>query len=241
MKELEKLIILQSQSGIYLTCLGIGMGNYKDSKLAILAQKGHGNFCYIDTEAEAEKVLVKELTQTLYSVADNTTFNLKCNAQYVQSYRLLGYDNKLDALTDTTSRIDGGDVGSGYNTIVIIEIKPTALLMQDSAQLKNIANLVITYDNPKNKAKESYTYTCNVSPMPLAQLHTIYQFSTAVAMLGGYIKQSDSMQSITLTQIAQLATNCISSNSSNLQQEFVQLVLKAQKVYENGKIKKRKQ
>ena len=69
--ELEKLITQHQQSGIYLTCLGVGMGNYKDSKLEVLAKKGNGNFAYLDNEKEAEKVLVKELTQTLYTVADD--------------------------------------------------------------------------------------------------------------------------------------------------------------------------
>ena len=70
-EELDKLITQHQQFGIYLTCLGVGMGNYKDSKLEVLAKKGNGNFAYLDNEREAEKVLVKELTQTLYTVADD--------------------------------------------------------------------------------------------------------------------------------------------------------------------------
>ena len=71
--ELEKLITQHQQWGIYLTCLGVGMGNYKDSKLEVLAKKGNGNFAYLDNEKEAEKVLVKEFTQTLYTVADDAS------------------------------------------------------------------------------------------------------------------------------------------------------------------------
>ena len=99
--DLEKLITQHQQSGIYLTCLGVGMGNYKDSKIEVLAKKGNGNFAYLDNEKEAEKVLVKELTQTLYTVADDAYLNIQFNSDLVNEYRLIGYDNKLKALADT--------------------------------------------------------------------------------------------------------------------------------------------
>src|SRR6185295_12071347 len=78
--ELEKMITQHQQWGIYLTCLGVGMGNYKDSKLEVLARKGNGNFAYLDNEKEAEKVLVKEFTQTLYTVADDASVDIKFNS-----------------------------------------------------------------------------------------------------------------------------------------------------------------
>ncbi len=121
-EELEKMITQHQQWGIYLTCLGVGMGNYKDSKLEILAKKGNGNFAYLDNEKEAEKVLVKELTQTLYSVADDALFNIWFNPSVVKEYRLIGYDNKRKALADSVSEIEGGEVGSGHTTLALFEI-----------------------------------------------------------------------------------------------------------------------
>src|SRR6185369_2868624 len=97
-EELEKMISNYRNSGIYLTCLGVGMGNYKDSKLEILAKKGNGNFAYLDNEKEAEKVLVKELTQTLYSVADDAYLSISFNPELVKDYRLIGFDNKVKAV-----------------------------------------------------------------------------------------------------------------------------------------------
>jgi Ca-activated chloride channel family protein len=93
-EELEALITAQRESGIYLTCLGVGMGNYKDSKIQTLAQKGNGNFAYIDSYAEAEKVLLKEFTQTMYAVADDVYLNTKFNPAFVKAYGVIGFDNK---------------------------------------------------------------------------------------------------------------------------------------------------
>ncbi|MEO6455226.1 MAG: von Willebrand factor type A domain-containing protein, partial [Ginsengibacter sp.] len=93
-KELEEMIIKQRESGIYLTCLGVGMGNYKDSKIEALARNGNGNFAYIDDIKEAEKVLVTELTQTLYTVANDVYINVHFNSDAINEYRLIGYDNK---------------------------------------------------------------------------------------------------------------------------------------------------
>ncbi len=107
-EQLEQLIISHQETGIYLTCLGVGMGNYKDSKLEVLAKKGNGNFAYLDNEVEAEKVLVKELTQTLYSVADDASLSIKFNDEYVKEYRLIGYDNKFKALADSIMEVEGG-------------------------------------------------------------------------------------------------------------------------------------
>ena len=104
-EELNELISQHRESGIYLTCLGVGMGNYKDSKIQTLARKGNGNFAYLDNFNEAEKVLMKEFTQTLYAVADDVYMNVDFNPAYVKEYRLLGFDNKVGALNDTLAGV----------------------------------------------------------------------------------------------------------------------------------------
>src|SRR5690606_35975529 len=122
--ELESLILKMKRGGIYLTCLGVGMGNYKDSKIEALAKKGNGNFAYLDDEREGEKVLVKELTQTLYAVADDVSLNVHFSHEAVQSYRLIGFDNKRTALEDTSSTLEGGEIGSGHSMIAVFELVP---------------------------------------------------------------------------------------------------------------------
>ena len=122
--DLEDLITEQGKSGIYLTCLGVGMGNYKDSKIQVLAQKGNGNFAYLDSYAEAEKVLMKEFMQTFYTVADDAYLNVQFNPQYVKEYRLIGFENKMGAIKDTSATIEGGTIGSAYSMLVAFEIVP---------------------------------------------------------------------------------------------------------------------
>ena len=98
------------------------MGNYKDSKIETLAKRGNGNFAYLDDIREAEKVLVKELTQTFYTVADDVFLNVQFNPDLVKEYRLIGYDNKKAVIADSTSELEGGEVGSGNSTTAIFEI-----------------------------------------------------------------------------------------------------------------------
>ena len=124
-EELNQLISTRRIAGIYLTCLGVGMGNYKDSKIQTLARKGNGNFAYLDNFPEAEKVLLTEFTQTLYAVADNVYMNVAFNPDYVKEYRLIGFDNKVGALNDTASVVEGGEIGSGNSMMVVFEINPT--------------------------------------------------------------------------------------------------------------------
>lgn len=87
-KELDELITKEKQKGVYLTCLGVGMGNFKDSKLETLAKSGNGNYAYLDNLHEAEKVLVKELSQTFYGVADDVYFNIQFNPAVIKNYKV---------------------------------------------------------------------------------------------------------------------------------------------------------
>src|SRR3984885_6397154 len=136
-EELEKLVAQYKDWGVYLTCLGVGMGNYKDSKLEVLAKKGNGNFAYLDDEEEAEKVLVREFTQTVYAVADDAYLNIEFNPSIVKDYRLIGFDNKAKALSDSLGRIQGGEVGSGHSLLALFEVVPA-----DSVGCGDVAGVV---------------------------------------------------------------------------------------------------
>ena len=106
-EELNHLINGYRSSEIYLTCLGVGMGNYKDSKLEVLANQGKGNFAYLDNEKEAEKVLMEEFSQTIYAVAKEAYIDIRFDPAVVKNYRLIGFDNKASALEDTLNDITG--------------------------------------------------------------------------------------------------------------------------------------
>jgi Ca-activated chloride channel family protein len=240
-EELDKLISFQSQTGIYLTCLGVGMGNYKDSKLAVLAKKGNGNFAYIDSEFEAEKILVTEFTQTLFSVADKTFINVKFNNDLISQYRLIGFDNKKNALIDNNSFIDGGQIGSGYSTMVLFEIEPTGIINFDDLSHvlgENIANINIKYENPSTKNQETCDYFCDFNYSPILVLPKHYGFATAVAMFGAYIRQSKFINDTKIDEIIILAKQSVDVNNA-LQKEFIKLLEKAKDIYEPSK-KRRK-
>jgi Ca-activated chloride channel homolog len=243
-EQLEKLITDHKESGIYLTCLGVGMGNYKDSKLEVLAKKGNGNFSYLDNEAEAEKVLVKELTSTLYSVADDASLSMTFNDRLVKEYRLIGYDNKMKALSDSLVNVEGGEVGSGHSLMVLIELKPTLELssaLQYSGGEPNvrsaIATLAINYRLPLDTIKRLMGHKISYNYTPYQQLETVYQFASAVAMFGTLLKESPYSRQMTWNEALIAADRSFDSEDA-VQKEFIAIMSRAKKIYSKTKRKK---
>ena len=123
--ELEKLISKKKESGVYLSVLGFGYGNYKDNKLETLADKGNGNYAYIDTIFEAKKALVDDMGATLVAVAKDVKLQVEFNPELVKGYRLIGYENRVMAAEDFADDTkDGGEMGAGHNVTAIYEIVP---------------------------------------------------------------------------------------------------------------------
>lgn len=126
--DMERLIEKQRESGIFLTCLGFGMGNYKDSKLETLADKGNGNYGYIDDFQEARKMLVTEFSGTLFTLAKDVKIQIEFNPNYVAAYRLVGYENRLlneEDFDDDTK--DAGEIGVGHSVTALYEIIPVGI------------------------------------------------------------------------------------------------------------------
>ena len=122
-KELEDLITAKKESGIFLSVLGFGTGNIKDNKMEILADKGNGNYAYIDNLQEARKVLVEEMAATLLTVCRDVKFQVEFNPAVVESYRLLGYENRALASEDFHDDTkDAGEIGAGHSVTVLYEI-----------------------------------------------------------------------------------------------------------------------
>lgn len=234
--ELEKLITLHQQSGIYLTCLGVGMGNYKDSKLEVLAKKGNGNFAYLDNEREAEKVLVKELTQTLYSVADNAFLNIDFNPDLVKHYRLIGFDNKWKALVDSVSELDGGEVGSGHSIVALFEIDPVFADGQ-SGNKGNLAKVNVRYELPNDTLQRFTTYKVPYLVTPFSMLPATYRFASSVAMFAALLKDSKYARTYSWGEVIRLATESIDPLDA-IQKEFITIIEKAKKIY--GKERKKR-
>jgi Ca-activated chloride channel homolog len=238
--ELDELISQQKESGIYLTCLGVGMGNYKDSKIQTLAKKGNGNFAYLDNFKEAEKVLLKEFTQTLYAVADDVFLNVEFNAEYVKEYRLVGFDNKVGALRDSLSAIEGGEIGSGHSMIALFEIVPTEInkgAIKDNFTTGKFAEINLEYKKPNSSKVLSYASVCRFEFIPFSDLDKNFHFYAAVAMFGSLLRSSPFLKNTGWNEVIALAESS-SGKDDLLQKEFISLAQQAKLLYAKGKKKK---
>lgn len=238
-KALEDLITKERQGGIYLTCLGVGMGNFKDSKLATLAKKGNGNYAYLDDVAEAEKVLVKELTQTFYAVADDVFMNVHFNAGLVKEYRLIGFDNRRDAVADSSIDLEGGEIGSGNNVMAIFEIVPASdkLFKPDVMPGDQVAEIDMRYSLCDDTTLLKFKKNCPANYVEFNGLDKEWQFATAVAMFGMKVKQSKFIKQADWLDIHRIANESYDPGSY-LQTEFLTLLDKAQEIYVSKKRKK---
>ena len=231
-KELEELITKERQSGIYLTCLGVGMGNYKDSKIEALAKRGNGNFAYLDDIKEGEKTLVKELTQTLYTVANDVTMNVTFNPAIVKEYRLIGYDNKKNAITDSTSMLEGGEIGSANGITALFEIIPAEnyLLHSDSLSMDSLAAIKLNYRLPDDSTQNSYDHTCLNNYKDFKNINNDLKFATSLTMFGLLLKGSKYASNASWIEIEKIAKESINPDDY-LQNEFITIVENAKKIY----------
>jgi len=241
-KELEDLVVTHRQSGIYLTCLGVGMGNYKDSKLEVLAKKGNGNFAYIDNITEAEKVLVTEFTKTVYAVANDAYVNIIFDPLYAKQYRLIGFDNKKDLINDSTGELEGGEVGTGHSFTAVFEIE-TAGYFNDSIlsanHTINIAQINLHYKLPGNDADIQVPFSLQNNYAAFRNADSSLRFATALIMFGGLLKQSDLWKNYSWDDIIKVAKSA-AKDTAFTQTEFLSLLEKAKKIYApEKKIKKK--
>ncbi len=245
--DMEKLITEKRESGVFLTCLGFGMRNYKDSKLEILADKGNGNHAYIDTMQEAKKVLGTEFGGTIYTIAKDVKIQVEFNPQKVQAYRLIGYENRLlndeDFIDDTK---DAGELGSNHNVTALYEIIPKGI---KSEYLKNIPKLKYSQTTAKTKygdelltvkfrykkpdGKKSIEIVKIVKDQ-VSKFETAsqdMQFTVAVASFGLKLRKSKYIKNIDFQSIANIAEGNTSMDKQGYKKEFVRLVNMATEMY----------
>ncbi|MCR5670835.1 MAG: VWA domain-containing protein [Butyrivibrio sp.] len=164
--ELERFIEKKKDSGVFLSVLGFGEGNYKDNRLERLADCGNGNYSYIDSMLEARKVLVEEMTSTLVTVAKDVKFQIEFNPAVVNGYRLIGYENRqMDAVDFNNDKKDGGELGSGHTVVALYEIIPAdsdssiELKYQDAPKggSSEYATLKLRYKEPEEDSSKLLT------------------------------------------------------------------------------------
>lgn len=235
--ELDEMISRNRESGIYLTCLGVGMGNYKDSKIQTLARKGNGNYAYIDNYQEAEKVLLMEYTETLYAVADDVYMNVSFSPELVKQYRLIGFDNKVGAIADSLSVIEGGEIGSGHSMIAAFEIIPVA----DPVAMRRettFGKVQMQYSLPNDSTICYRKFDCPNQLVKLTELAPEYRFASAVILYGSLLRQSQYVKKADWDQVLLLAG--ASANKEDLTQtQFITLVEQTKVLYNKYKKKKK--
>lgn len=237
-KDLEELVTKEKQTGVYLTCLGVGMGNYKDSKIEILAKKGNGNFAYIDDIREAEKVLVTEFTQTVYSIASDVYMTIKFNPERIKEYRLIGYDNKKSIIAENSDELEGGEIGSSSGNTVLFEIAPVSM---DSVVSQNvdIANVDVHYHLPSDTLTRTTKHKCTSNYLPFSKIDSSLRFATAVAMFGLKIKESAYFPDVDWNTIKNIALS-VQAPGDYLQEQFIGLVDKARNIYSDKRKRKKR-
>ncbi|MDN3654598.1 von Willebrand factor type A domain-containing protein [Ferruginibacter paludis] len=235
-KALDELITKEKKSGVYLTCLGVGMGNFKDSKLETLAKRGNGNYAYLDNITEAEKVLVKEVTQTFFSVADDVFLNVHFNPAVIKDYRLIGFDNKRDAIADSSGELEGGDIGSGNSVLAIFEVTPKNAFAVDSGTQISPASVSLKYTLPATKNRREIKFDCPANYQSFNNIDKEYQLGASIAMFGMKLRQSKYFPVTDWTETERIATNAYNPDNY-LQKQFVQLIGMAKKIYVKKKMK----
>lgn len=228
------LVTQKQKTGIYLTCLGVGMGNYKDSKLEVLAKKGNGNFAYIDNVMEAEKVLVKELMQTMYAVANDAYLNVSFLPEYVTQYRLIGYDNRKDVLADSSSLLEGGEIGTGHTVTAVFEVQLTD---EDIPLEETIANAELSYQCVDTRQNNMEQYPLVNNYTDINQADSNYRFAAGVAMFGMLLKHSAHLKEGGWDELIKMLQTCVNKNDY-WQNEMLMLVQKAKEIYNPARNRK---
>ncbi|WP_051309186.1 vWA domain-containing protein [Desulfogranum japonicum] len=234
--ELQKLVEEERKSGIYLTVLGFGMGNYHDDTMEILADKGNGNYAYIDSLLEAKKVMVKEMSGTLFALANDVKIQVEFNPAHVGAYRLLGYENR--ALADEDFRDDtkdAGEIGVGHRVTALYELIPAGHasiptvdpLKYQKSQAKTgetadeLLTVKLRYKPLGKKSSEEMSLPVSVT-MPKKN-SADFQFAAAVAGYGMLLIKSDHLGTFTWEQCLQLAKSGRGKDSEGYRAEFYRL------------------
>ncbi|THU38035.1 VWA domain-containing protein [Niastella caeni] len=240
--ELVSLIEKERKSGIFLSVLGYGMGNYKDNKMQQLADKGNGNHSYIDNINEARKVLVSEFASTLFTIAKDVKIQIEFNPAKVQAYRLIGYENRVLAAEDfNDDKKDAGELGSGHTVTALYEVIPVGVksefigtvdpLKYQPAKAAATASggdelmtIKLRYKKPEGDTSKLITHPVTDTHLALASTSENFRFSAAVASFGMLLRNSEFKQNASFAQVVSLAKGAKGTDANGYRQEFINLV-----------------
>ena len=251
--ELVRIIEEERKTGVFLTVLGYGMGNYKDNKMEKLADKGNGNHAYIDGLSEAKKVLVNEFGGTLFTIAKDVKLQVEFNPAKVQSYRLIGYENRLLNKEDfNNDKKDAGELGSGHTVTALYEVIPVGVKNEfaesvdklkyqqqnkpvPAAATDEIMTVKFRYKKPDGETSKLIEHPVLNNPFAVANTSSNFRFAAAVAEFGMLLRNSEFKQSASYNNAWQLAKNALGNDEEGYRSEFLKLLKNAQSLAKNAK------
>lgn len=235
---MERLIEEKRKEGVFLTVLGFGMGNYKDSKMEILADKGNGNYAYIDNMKEAKKVLVNEFGGTMFTIAKDVKIQVEFNPAVVQAYRLIGYENRMLNDEDfNDDKKDAGELGSGHTVTALYEIIPVGVeseFAKDIDPLKYQTNnttetsdsdelLTVKFRYKEPDGNKSKLIT-QVVQNEIRNSSNNLDWSMAVAGFGMLLRDSEYKGDLTYVDVLRMAKSAKGEDAFGYRNEFIELV-----------------
>lgn len=242
---LTRLIEDEAKSGVFLSVLSFGRGNLKDSTMEKLADRGNGNYAYIDTINEARKVLVEQLGGTLVTIAKDVKLQLEFNPRRVAQYRLIGYENRLlrnEDFNDDTK--DAGEIGAGHTVTALYELTPVgenadvpavdelkyqrAVEPTEAATSDELVTVKLRYKEPDSQESKLITMVVQDSDRAYAQASEDFRFATAVAGFGLVLRDSQYRGDLTLGAVQELAAASQGADDSGYRAEFIDLVKQAE-------------
>jgi Ca-activated chloride channel family protein len=237
---MEQLIVQQRETGVFLTVLGVGRGNLRDSRMELLADKGNGNYAYLDNLDEARRTLVAQFGGTLFTVAKDVKLQVEFNPARVASYRLIGYENRLLANEDfNNDRKDAGELGAGHTVTALYEVVPAnssnplvdKLKYQSNQPVSSAASsatdvltVKLRYKEPHGLVSKLLAQPLAGDAVPIAQASEDQQFAAAVAEFGLLLRQSEERGTATYTSAAQLAQAGRGPDADGYRSELLRLV-----------------
>ncbi len=243
--ELVRLIEEKRETGIFLTILGFGMGNYKDSKMEKLAGAGNGAYAYIDNIREAEKVLVNELAGTLSTIAKDVKIQVEFNPAKVAAHRLIGYENRRLAKDDfADNAMDAGELGAGHSVTALYEIIPvgaeealptsenlkyqSTTISPEAARTDEMLTVKIRYKRPDGDESMLLTHPVIDQQIPFDKTSDNFRFSAAVAEFGLLLRGSEYCGDASYSHVLELAQEAKGVDEEGYRAEFLELVLTIQ-------------
>jgi Ca-activated chloride channel family protein len=226
-----------------ITIMGFGMGNYKDSKMETLADKGNGNYAYIDNLTEARKTLITEYGGTMFTVAKDVKVQVEFNPAKVQAYRLVGYEDRLLAKEDfNNDQKDAGDMGSGHTVTALYEIVPVGvaddysnsvdpLKYQKTATASATASpysdelmtIKFRYKQPDSDVSKMSAVIVKDHPVSFNSTSADFRFASAVAEFGMLLRGSESKQNSSFDQAISIARSAKGNDEDGYRSEFIRL------------------